>query len=175
MNIFVNEYKRYNDLLEKTVRQISDDDFFRIVANNSNSIAIIIKHLSGNLLSRFTDFLTSDGEKEWRNRDAEFEGDNISRPRLMDMWRQAWQVLEKAVFDLSDPDMKKTVTIRGVEFTVAEALARSLAHFSYHTGQIVFMGKIFQGKNWQYLSIAPGQSKAYNNNPIREKGFREDI
>jgi len=155
-----------------TVEQLDDKSFFKSVGDSSNSVALIIKHLNGNLLSRFSDFLTSDGEKEWRNRDSEFELENISRDKLMAEWDKAWQVLQDSVYNLSGQDMKRTVTIRGVSFTVEEALARSLAHLSYHVGQIVFLGKWFRGNQWHYLSIAPGQSSSYNKNPSREKGFR---
>jgi len=170
MNVFVAEYKRYKNLLEKAVEQVSDEDFFKQFGAQDNSIAIIVKHISGNLLSRFTDFLTTDGEKEWRNRESEFQVSEITKAELMEMWKRAWQVLEEAVFSLNPEDMKKMVTIRGVAFTVEEALARSLAHFSYHVGQITYLAKHFAGDNWKYLSIPPGGSSAYNQNPSREKG-----
>jgi len=172
MNIFVNEYKRYRDLLLKTVDQLDDNEIFKVPGTNSNSIAVIIKHLSGNLLSRFTDFLSSDGEKDWREREAEFEPGELSRIELIDNWQKTWSVLQEAVLSLTEQDMQKTVIIRGVEFTVQGALVRSLAHFSYHVRQIVYLGKLFREDKWQYLSIAPGQSEAYNKNPNREKGFR---
>ncbi|RMD89514.1 MAG: DUF1572 domain-containing protein [Calditrichaeota bacterium] len=170
MNIFVNEYKRYKNLLEKALEQISDEDFFKQPDEHSNSIAIILKHISGNLLSRFTDFLTTDGEKEWRHRDSEFQVHETTKEELMEMWERAWQVLEHSVFSLGPEDMNKIVKIRGVQFTVEEALARSLSHFSYHVGQIIYLAKYFAGKNWQYLSIPPGQSETYNRNPTKEKG-----
>ena len=171
MNIFINEFKRYKSLLEKTIAQISDEEFFKIVGDEGNSVAVILKHLSGNLTSRFTDFLDSDGEKPWRNRDMEFDVSSMSKTRLMEDWNKAWSVLEEAVFNLNADDMNRIVTIRAVEFTVEEALARSLAHFAYHVGQIVFMGKLFKGSKWQYLSIAPGKSNDYNRNPTKEKGI----
>ncbi|MEJ2054993.1 MAG: DUF1572 family protein, partial [Calditrichaceae bacterium] len=158
------------NLLEKTIDQMSDEDIFRSPDNHDNSIAVIFKHLSGNLKSRFTDFLTTDGEKEWRNRESEFDIENATRIQLMEMWQRSWAILKEAVFNLSEQDMHKKVTIRGVEFTVEQALARSLAHFSYHVGQIVYLGKHFAGRSWQYLSIPPGGSNAYNQNPTKEKG-----
>ncbi len=170
MHVFVGEYKRYKGLLENAVAQVSDEDFFRQIGETSNSIAIIVKHLAGNLLSRFTDFLTTDGEKEWRQREAEFDASGASRAELMDLWQRAWKVLENNVFSLSPEDMSRTVTIRGVAFTVEEALARSLAHFSYHVGQIVYLAKHFAGDRWQYLTIPPGKSTEYNQNPTMEKG-----
>lgn len=171
MNIFINEFSRYQNLLEKTIAQINEKEFFKVVGHEGNSIAVILKHLSGNLTSRFTDFLTSDGEKPWRNRDTEFDVHGMNKAELMESWNKAWSVLENAVFTLDTADMNRTVTIRSVQFTVEEALARSLAHFAYHVGQIVFMGKIFKAEEWQYLSIAPGKSKEYNSNPTKEKGI----
>ncbi|RMF60983.1 MAG: DUF1572 domain-containing protein [Calditrichaeota bacterium] len=170
MNPFVGEFKRYKSLLEKAIAQVPDEALFNTLSPNGNSIAIIWKHLSGNFRSRFTDFLTSDGEKEWRNRDSEFIADqSLQKSDLKDMWDNAWQILEESVFSLSSKDMKRQVTIRGVTFTVEEALARSLAHFSYHVGQIVFLAKYFTGDQWKYLSIPPGKSDEYNQNPNREK------
>jgi len=171
MNLFSGEYSRYKSLLESAVEQVQEEDFFKRVGEPGNSIAVIIKHLSGNFASRFTDFLTTDGEKEWRNRDSEFQVDKATKTDLMATWSKSWTMLEKAVFSLNRKDMNKTVTIRGVPFTVEEALARSLAHFSYHVGQIVFLAKYFTGKNWNYLSIPPGESGKYNKNPNKEKGF----
>ncbi len=169
MNVFVGEYKRFKGLLENAMEQVSDEDFFRELGATSNSIATIVKHLAGNLLSRFTDFLTSDGEKAWRDRESEFEVGELSRAELMEKWGQAWKVLEENVFSLGPEDMSRTVTIRGVSFTVEEALARSLAHFSYHVGQVVYLAKYFADRNWQYLTIPPGKSAEYNQNPTKEK------
>ena len=170
MNAFIAEYKRYKGLVEKTIEQVSDDDLFRQIGEQGNSIAIILKHISGNLISRFTDFLTSDGEKEWRDRESEFHIENKDRSGLLEMWNTAWEVMEKFVFPLAKDDMQKTVQIRGVQFTVEEALYRSVAHFSYHVGQIVFAAKYFAGHNWRYLSIPPDGSKKYNENPTKERG-----
>lgn len=171
MNLFVAEFQRYKGLLEKTIEQITDEDFFRAIGGQGNSIAIIVKHLSGNLISRFTDFLTSDGEKEWRDRESEFRIEQRDRSGLLEMWAKAWDVLEESVFSLGPDDMHKMVKIRGVQFSVEEALARSVAHFSYHVGQIIFAAKFFTGKNWKYLSIPPGGSAQYNTNPTKEKAI----
>ncbi len=171
MNVFVGEYKRYKAMLESAVAQVDDAQFFESLGENGNAIAVIVKHLAGNLQSRFTDFLTTDGEKEWRDREGEFDVTGLSRDEIMTMWQEAWKVLETNVFDLSPEDMRKTVTIRGVAFSVEEALARSLAHLSYHVGQIIFMGKYLLGERWNYLTIPPGGSDAYNQNPAKEKGL----
>ncbi len=170
MNVFIGEYKRYHGMLENAVAQVDDRQFFENLGENGNSIAVIVKHLAGNLKSRFTDFLTTDGEKEWRDREGEFDVTGLSREEIMTLWREAWGVLEKNVFSLTPEDMQKTVTIRGVAFTVEEALARSMAHLSYHVGQIIFMGKYLLGERWNYLTIPPGGSAAYNQNPEKEKG-----
>ena len=171
MNVFVTEYKRYHDLLNKAVTQVSDEDFFTTLGPEDNSIAIIIKHLAGNFKSRFTDFLTTDGEKPWRDREGEFSVEGLSRNQIMNMWEEGWNVLVQNAFSLKESDMKRNITIRGVSFTVEEALARSLAHFSYHVGQVLFLAKHFQGDAWNYLTIPPGGSNAYNQNPTKEKGF----
>lgn len=172
MNTFVAEYERYKSLLESAVEQVSEEDMFKQVGERGNSIAVILKHLSGNLLSRFTDFLTTDGEKEWRERESEFQVGKTTTAELMKTWERAWNVLQDSVFSLGPEDMEKVVTIRGVQFTVEEALARSLAHFSYHVGQIIYLAKYFAGEEWKYLSIAPGKSAEYNANPTKEKGFK---
>ena len=169
MNAFIGEYKRYKRLLEQAVEQVSDEAFFKQIDDQGNSIAVLIKHISGNLLSRFTDFLETDGEKSWRNREGEFHLTEETRTDLLTRWENAWCVLEKAIVELSCEDMTREITIRGVPFTVEEALARSLAHFSYHVGQIIYMARYFTDENWKYLTIPPGQSEAYNANPSKEK------
>jgi len=168
MEYFVGEYKRYRDYLDGALPQLSDKEFFEKIGPTSNSVAIIMKHISGNLKSRFTDFLASDGEKPWRNRESEFDVTGLTRDDLMTSWNEAWQVLEDNVFGLKSEDGPKIVTVRGVELTVNDALCRSLAHFSSHVGEIVFVAKYFKGDDWTYLSIPPGQSDSYLKNPTRE-------
>ena len=165
---YIGEYKRYRRLLEGSLRQLTDDEFFRVLSPSSNSVAIILKHISGNWHSRFTNFLTSDGEKPWRNRESEFDVTGLSREELMAYWQGAWDILETNVFALGEADMKTPITIRGVTLSVEEALCRSLSHFSYHVGEIVFLAKHFKGDDWEYLSIAPGKSDEYNANPTSE-------
>ena len=128
-----------------------------------------LKHLAGNLKSRFTDFLSTDGEKPWRNRDTEFIVDHTNRDQLLKDFESAWAVLEANVFSLGEEEMGTIVKIRGVEFTAAEALARSLAHFSYHVGEIVVLAKHHLGEQWQNQSIPPGQSEQYNQHPVNER------
>lgn len=175
MKPYWDEFLRYAGLLEKALDQVSEDDAFRRPDANENSIAIILKHLTGNLRSRFTDFLTTDGEKKWRNRDSEFVISGETLPTLRDEWNKSWQILKDAVAPLTQDDLGKTITIRGVEFRVDEALARSLAHFSYHVGEIVFLARHWQGEQWRYLSIPPGKSHEYNKNPTREKGAQQGV
>ncbi|HET9940162.1 MAG TPA: DUF1572 family protein, partial [Candidatus Eisenbacteria bacterium] len=137
-------------------------------ATESNSVAVLVWHVSGNLTSRFTDFLTSDGEKPWRQREEEFAARTVSRAELMAKWNQGWDALLETLTALTDADLSKSVTIRGQSLLVHEALHRSLAHTCYHVGQIVYVAHAIRGREWRYLSIAPGQSDAYNANPTDE-------
>ena len=153
------EYRRYKTLGENAVTQLPEAQLAE-TAGSSNSIATIVWHLAGNLTSRFTDFLTSDGEKPWRDRDSEFLARQVKRAELQAKWEDGWRVLFAALSALTDADLAKTVTIRGQPHTVAEALHRSLAHTSYHVGQIVFVAKALRGADWRYLTIPPGQSRS---------------
>jgi len=130
----------------------------------------VVWHVAGNLQSRFTDFLTSDGEKPWRHRETEFEDRQVSREELIEKWEAGWRTLFDALGPLADDDLSRSITIRGVPLTVCEALHRSLAHASYHVGQMTYIGKMLRGEEWAYLSIPPGGSAAYNANPVLEKG-----
>jgi len=163
------EYLRYKGLAEAAMAQIADADLNRAGPNDGMSIAMIGWHVSGNLRSRFTDFLTTDGEKPWRQRDEEFESRSPSRAELNTKWEQGWSVLLATLSDLSDKDLNRTVTIRGQQLLVHEALLRSVTHASYHVGQMVYLAKSFRGSEWKSLSIPPGQSQAYNLNPQLEK------
>ncbi len=166
---YVGEYKRYKQLLDRTLAQINDDEFFEVLAPSTNSVAVIMKHLGGNLASRFTDFLTTDGEKEWRNREGEFEVSGLSRADIEDRFEKAWQILSDNVWQLEDADMKRIITIRKVEMTVEQALLRSVSHFSHHVGEILFIARYFRAEDWEYLSIAPGKTNDYLKNPDKEK------
>ncbi len=162
------EFVRYRLLGERAMRQLQPDELLART-EQGNSIAIIVWHVSGNLESKFTDLLTTDGEKPWRNRDSEFEARDVSPAELAEKWERGWGVLFDALAELTDDDLAAPVTIRGVPFRVDEALLRSLAHLAYHVGQIVLLAKSFRGDGWEYLSIPPGQSEAYNANPVLEK------
>jgi uncharacterized damage-inducible protein DinB len=163
------EFLRYRALAEGALAQLPDDAITATAADGSNSIAIICQHMAGNLRSRFTDFLTSDGEKPWRQRDEEFKPGVRAREDLIRQWAAGWDVLFDTLATLSDADLTRTVVIRRQPLTVAEALLRALAHTSYHVGQIVFIAKAARGAEWVSLSIPPGQSEAYNAAPDRER------
>ncbi|MBD7942600.1 DUF1572 family protein [Psychrobacillus sp. FSL K6-2684] len=146
---------------DKTFNQLSEEDIHWTLNEESNSIAIIGKHMSGNMISRWTDFLTSDGEKLNRNRDSEFEDNNITKRNLQSMWENGWHVLMKALNELKEEDLLKIVYIRGEDHSVIEAIERQLAHQSYHVGQIVYIGKLIKNKEWKNLSIPKGKSDDY--------------
>lgn len=150
----VARFKEMKGLAEKAIAQISDEDFLRIVVDESNSVATIVKHIAGNLRSRWTDFLTTDGEKPDRNRDSEFESETEdTRNNLMKKWEASWKVLFDTLNSLKESDLTKVVTIRGQDHKVVEAINRQLTHYGYHVGQIVFLAKFFASSNWQTLSI----------------------
>ena len=154
--------KQYKTLADKALEQVSDEEFFRPPEPESNSIAIIVKHINGNLLSRWTDFLTTDGEKASRDRDGEFEMDKIERSQLMQMWERSWQCLFSSLEALTPDDLGKIVTIRMEPHSVLEAIHRTIAHISSHVGQIVFIAKMFKSGQWQTLTIAKRKSKEFN-------------
>lgn len=154
--------KQYKTLADKALEQVSEEEFFRPPEPESNSIAIIVKHVNGNLLSRWTDFLTTDGEKEWRDRDGEFEMDTMEKSQLMQMWERSWQCLFSSLEALTPDDLGKIVTIRSEPHSVLEAIHRTMAHISSHVGQIVFIAKMFKSGQWQTLTIAKRKSKEFN-------------
>jgi len=156
------EFGYYKLLGEKTFSQLTDEQMFIEANSESNSIATIVKHLRGNMLSRWTDFLTTDGEKEWRKRDEEFENDISTREELLQKWQEGWSCLFKALDSISDDDLSRVIYIRNQGHTILEAINRQLSHYPYHIGQIVFIGKILSDKNWNSLSIPKGGSKEYN-------------
>ncbi len=152
----------YKMLGEKAMEQLGEEQLFWQYNQESNSIAVIVNHIAGNMLSRFTDFLTSDGEKPWRDRDAEFANPFDSREELMNRWGQGWDCLMKALEQLTEADLERIVYIRNDGHTVVEAINRQLAHYPYHIGQIVFIAKMLKNEDWQTLSIARNRSADYN-------------
>jgi len=164
------EWRRYKALGEGAFRQLKDDEIGKSGPGENNSVAVIVWHIAGNLKSRFTDFLTSDGEKPWRHRDSEFEPRlGITRAELLDKWNDGWAVLFTELKPLQDEDLPRVVKIRGEEFSVLETLQRLVTHTSYHVGQIVYLAKSFRGSGWDSLSIPLGKSEEYNSNPTTQR------
>lgn len=165
-NIFltsaINRLLYYKELGDKTFMQLSDSDFHFTPPGESNSIAVIIQHMHGNMLSRWTNFLTSDGEKEWRKRDAEFEDQNLNKEKLVNLWDEGWKCLSDALISLSGADLSKTIYIRTEPLSVVDAINRQLAHYPYHVGQIIYAAKIINNTTWQNLSIPKGRSAKFN-------------
>ena len=155
------ELHAYKVLGEKTFEQIEEPEMHFQPNEAVNSIAININHLHGNMLSRWTNFLKEDGEKPWRQRDAEFEIPNLTKQDLISLWDDGWKVVFSALEPLKKNDLKKTIYIRSKPLTVVEAINRQLSHYSYHVGQIVMLGKWIRGAQWQTLSIAKGESKTF--------------
>jgi hypothetical protein len=151
--IVTDQFRAYKTLGDKTFSQMRDEDLFRQFHEDSNSVAMIVKHLSGNMFSRWTDFLTTDGEKEWRDRDSEFLNDLRSREEVLERWDAGWNCLFNALQQLSKEDLDRVVEIRQQGHTVMEAINRQLAHYAYHVGQLVFIGKMLAEDRWQTLSI----------------------
>jgi uncharacterized damage-inducible protein DinB len=153
-------FRKQKELAEKAFRQVEDEDFCQKPGEHSNSIAIIIKHVAGNLASRWTDFLTTDGDKPWRDRDAEFViGPEDSKERLLAAWETGWAALLQTLAGLHEEDLLKKVTIRREEHTVFQAIHRSLTHTAYHVGQIVYLSRLVTKEGWQWITIPPGQSR----------------
>ncbi len=152
----------YKKLAERAMEQVADEQLFAVLDEEMNSIAIIVKHMAGNMRSRWTDFLTSDGEKPDRNRDSEFVAPPATREALMQLWKRGWNYLFAALRPLSDADLARTVTIRGEAHSVMQAINRQIAHYAYHCGQIVFLAKHFQRAQWKSLSVPRNKSAEFN-------------
>ena len=167
------QFEFYKKLGDKTFAQLSNAQLFHQFNPESNSIGLLVQHMSGNLLSRFTDFLTQDGEKEWRNRDGEFEVSIRTREELLDAWEKGWACLFDAINPLVEADQERIIYVRNQGHTVIEALNRAMAHASYHVGQIVQLGVIQLGKDWKSLSIPRGQSTAFNESMFAQPKRRE--
>ena len=156
--IFVN----YKLLGEKAMAQLDPDEFFQLLSEDINTIAVIVQHLAGNMLSRWTDFLTTDGEKDWRNRDAEFETVLKNKDEVMLKWEEGWACLFNAIDQLQPTQLEQIVLIRNEPHTVLEAIIRQLSHYPYHVGQIVFCAKVFKGNHFKSLSIPRNKSGEFN-------------
>lgn len=153
----------YKQLADKTFAQLEEKDFYYTPNQASNSLAVIIQHISGNMLSRWTNFLTEDGEKPWRNRDTEFKAQLYSKQALLELWEKGWDCFLSTLKKLSENDLLKTIYIRNEPLIVIDAVNRQLAHYPHHVGQIIYIGKMIRNEQWQSLSIEKGQSVAFNN------------
>jgi Protein of unknown function (DUF1572) len=168
LQMAIREFKRMKALGDGALAQTSSEHFFAVLSEGDNSIAVIVKHVGGNLLSRWTDFLTSDGEKPGRSREVEFTvmaGD--TQHALLQQWESGWLALFSALDPLADADLERTITIRGEPLSVLQAVNRQLTHYSYHIGQIVYLAKHFAGDSWRSLSIPRGKSEQFNASPTK--------
>jgi hypothetical protein len=166
---FVEEYRRWRLAAEKAIAQVGDDDDLnRVFSKDGNSIAMLMRHVGGNLTSRFSDFLTSDGEKPWRDRDTEFAEGPFTRADAQALWDKGWGTLDAALASLTDDDFGKTIFIRKHPGTVHGALTRSLSHIANHCGQIIILARILTS-DWQWITIPKGKSRDYNQNPTLER------
>ena len=174
----IKQFEYYKLLGEKSFEQVSDDALFWQYNQDSNSIATIVKHLWGNMMSRWTDFLTTDGEKGWRKRDEEFENNIKTREEMMKLWNEGWDCVFNAIRPLTEDDLGKIVYIRNMGQTVTEAINRQLAHYPYHIGQIVYIARM-AAKDWKSLSIPKGQSQDFNkekfSQPKRKEHFTDEL
>jgi hypothetical protein len=178
LNCAIKQFAYYRMLGDKAMQQVPDEKLNWQYNPESNSIAVIVKHLHGNMISRFTDFLHSDGEKEWRNRDAEFKETMLSRDEILQCWNTGWDLLLATLDSLSEADLFKTVYIRNMGHTVVEAVNRQLAHYPYHVGQLIFLSKMIAAENWKSLSIPRGTSAEFNadkfGQPKRTQHFTDE-
>ncbi|WP_034970579.1 DUF1572 domain-containing protein [Chryseobacterium sp. FH1] len=161
-DLFIKRFQYYKELGDKSLAQLSGEQIFWQYNEESNSIAIIIKHIAGNMLSRWTNFLTEDGEKPWRNRDSEFENTFKTKEEVLEYWEKGWLCLFEALNQITDENLNATIYIRGEAHSVVDAVFRQLAHYPYHIGQIVYIAKMMKNEDWQTLSIARNKSADFN-------------
>lgn len=167
LNMSSKLFQYYKNLADQSFENLNEEDIHFRPNDISNNISIIVKHISGNMLSRYTDFLTTDGEKEWRERDAEFSDTFLSKKEMIASWEKGWNCLNSTLSSLQSEDMERIVFIRKEPHTVLDAITRQIAHYAYHIGQIVYVAKAIQGNKWKYLSILPNQSKCYEGNFLK--------
>ncbi|QAS51476.1 DUF1572 family protein [Halobacillus litoralis] len=161
LRVVLERFNSLKSLGDRSLNQLSENEIHWKYNDESNSVAIIVKHLSGNMVSRWSDFLTSDGEKEYRKRDEEFIDDIETKAELITVWENGWKVLLESINELSEQDLLNTIYIRGESHLVLEAIERQMAHYAYHTGQIVYVSKQLKDNDWNSLSIPKGKSKEY--------------
>jgi Protein of unknown function (DUF1572). len=159
---FLAVFRYYKKLADRAMEQVADDQLSAVLDGEMNSIAIVVKHMAGNMRSRWTDFLASDGEKPDRDRESEFMDPPASREALLKLWEEGWDCLFRALGPLTDADLTRTITIRGEPHSVMQAINRQVAHYSYHCGQIVLLAKHFAHDRWKSLSVPRGQSASFN-------------
>ena len=173
-DLFIKRFQYYKMLGDKSFEQLSDEQIFWQFNQESNSIAIIVKHVAGNMLSRWTNFLTEDGEKPWRNRDEEFLNTFQSKDEVLDYWEKGWKCLFEALSQINDQNLYSTIYIRNEGHSVIDAVFRQLAHYPYHIGQIVFIAKMMKNDDWKTLSIARNKSQDFNNE-MKDKFSKNEV
>lgn len=172
-DLFIKRFQYYKELGDKTFAQLSDEQLFWKYNEESNSIAVIIQHLAGNMLSRWTNFLTEDGEKDWRNRDSEFENNFTTKEDILEYWEKGWKCLFAAVNQLDEQNLNYPIYIRGEKHTVLDAVLRQLAHYPYHIGQIIYIAKMMKNDDWKTLSIARNKSGDFNIEMLQKRPSEE--
>lgn len=176
---YIRQFEYYKSLADKAMEQITVEQLYLLPEPSSNSVAIIVKHIAGNMLSRWTDIFNSDGEKEWRLREQEFDASDMDHAKLMDYWEKAWATLFETLGSLSDSDLERIIYIRNMGHTVQEAIIRQICHYPYHIGQIVFICKMLRGQEFKSLSIPKGKSAEYNKEKFQKgkskKHFTDDL
>ncbi len=172
-NLFTKRFQYYKELGDKTFSQLNDEQVLWQYNPESNSIATIVKHLSGNMLSRWTNFLIEDGEKNWRNRDSEFENNIKSKEEMLEVWEKGWTVFFEALNQIQEETWQKEITIRGEKHSVLDAVLRQLAHYPYHVGQIIYIAKMLKNDDWKTLSIARNQSQEFNIEMLKRQNPEE--
>ncbi len=167
--LFQDRFLYYKELGDRTFAQLDDKGILWKYNTESNSIATIVKHITGNMKSRWTNFLTEDGEKEWRNRDQEFVETHCSKAEMLEVWESGWKVLFEAIDLITSENIEETILIRGEKHSIMDAFLRQLAHYPYHIGQIIFIAKMLKNEEWKTLSIAKNQSKNYTIHKLKEQ------
>jgi len=179
INVYKKQFHYYRTLAEKAVSQISEEQLFEVPSQESNSIAVIVKHMAGNMLSRWTNIYESDGEKSWRNRDDEFVNTFHSKEELFEYWINGWTKLEETLDSVNDSDLDKIIYIRNMGCTLHDAIIRQISHYAYHVGQIVYLARLLKVSGFKSLSIPKNQSEGYNKERFAKektiKHFVDDV
>ncbi len=177
LNGSIRLFKYYKMLSEKTIAQLTDEELHQTLSDELNSVSVLMKHLSGNMISRWTNFRTEDGEKQWRMRENEFIDDLKTRAELLEYWERGWEILFDSLNSVKDEEINDIIYIRNEGHTILEAVERHLAHVAYHTGQIVMLARWMRGKSWETLTIPKGKTEEFNQEKFsqkKSKGFYKD-